>query len=132
MTLRSRLLLVLAILASVTVVAMGFSYVMFMRPPSAACSTAMHAMVGELRATSQQLNASIKDIGIMADHICGSTSQQNVGRQVASSIDLTQTANESLSRMIGEISALERAAAAMHDLETLSGRLNGVATRFNV
>ena len=218
MTLRSRLLLVLAILAGVTVIAMGFNYIMFLRLVDEASKTNpqirdyagsaqmwiigvsavaaftglaaflqlirillgllggepqyvadavkriaggdlsfelklrpgdteslcaaisgmqqnLHATVGELRAASLQLDTSVKQIGTMTDEIFGSSSQQNdvaqetaaavgelsanagrmsgnaenVGRQVNESIGLTHTANESLSRMIGEISSVESA-----------------------
>jgi methyl-accepting chemotaxis protein len=95
----------------------------------------LYTMVGELRAASQQLDESVKQIGAMTSGIIGSSSQQNevaqeaattvgelsasvgrvadtaanVGRQVATCIDLTGTANESLSKMIGEISTVESA-----------------------
>ncbi|MCK9388746.1 MAG: methyl-accepting chemotaxis protein [Sulfuritalea sp.] len=95
----------------------------------------LHTMVGELRAASRQLDESVKQIGAMTDGIVGSSSQQNevaqeaaatvgelsasvdrvadtaanVGSQVATCIDMTGTANVSLSNMIGEISMVESA-----------------------
>jgi methyl-accepting chemotaxis protein len=97
--------------------------------------------VGELRAASRQLDDSVKQIGAMTADLVASSAQQdaaardtaanigqlsasvgtvtsraeNVGRHVAESLEQTGTANESLSHMIGEISAVE---SAVNDIAT--------------
>jgi len=218
MTLRNRILAVLAILAAVTVAANGFSYFMFMQLAAEAgkasaqarsfadsaqfwiigvsalasliglaafvqlgrillgllggepqyvaaavkriaggdLSYAMHlqagdteslcaavcgmqnslrSTVGELRSASDRLNESVKQIGALTDELYSGSSRQNeaalataasvadlavgvsqvtgnvesVERQIGESIERTQAANESLSRMIGEISTVESA-----------------------
>ena len=91
--------------------------------------------VGEMRSASRQLDDAIRQIGTMTDDLVAGSARQdemahetaagvgelsasvgrvvegasNVGRHVAASLAQTGTANESLSHMIGEISAVESA-----------------------
>jgi len=107
----------------------------------AAMQASLRETVTEMRAGSRQLDDAIKQIGTMtADIVAGSARQDemahetatgvgdlaesvrrvvagagNVGSHVATSLDQTGTANESLSHMIGEISAVE---AAVGDIAT--------------
>ncbi len=107
----------------------------------AAMQANLRETVGEMRAASRQLDDAIKQIGSMTtDIVAGSARQDemahetaagvndlaesvrrvvagagNVGSHVAASLDQTGTANESLSHMIGEISAVE---AAVGDIAT--------------
>lgn len=93
--------------------------------------------LGDLRAAESQLDASTTLIGAMTDEVTAGASKrtelaleaktaigeltagaskvldsaENVGRQVGASIERAQAANESLSRMIGEISTVEGAVA---------------------
>ncbi len=104
----------------------------------------LRTTVGELRAASVQLDESIRQIGAMTDDILGGSSQheeaardnagaadslsasvgkvtenaENVARQVGVSIERTEAANESLSSMIGEITAVE---AAVGDIASTAG-----------
>ncbi|HEX8964661.1 MAG TPA: methyl-accepting chemotaxis protein [Rhodocyclaceae bacterium] len=104
----------------------------------------LHQMVGELRAAGQKLDQSIREIGGLSDELLGSCTlhgdaaedstsaidslsgtvglvmenAENVARQVNVSIERTQSANESLSALIGEISTVEE---AVGDIATTAG-----------